>query len=163
MENENEEVQAQEEVVEQEEQQQEEVESYEEEQSEPEEESVTLTKAEFNKLNRRAKAYVATKETKQEETKLPTKATYSDEKLERMELRLDGYSADEVDEIMALGGQKVLKSKLVQSAIKAMRDEKKSKDADANFSAKSPVYKKYTQDDLKNMSAKELEKILPKA
>jgi hypothetical protein len=162
MENETE-VDVQEEVVEQEEQQQEEVVVESEEESSDEDDSVTLSKAEFNKLNRRAKAYIATKETKPEETKLSTKPTYSEEKFDRMELRVDGYSTDEVDEIMALGGPKVLKSKLVQSAIKAMRDEKKSKDAEVNVSAKSPVFKKYTQQDLSNMSAKELEKILPKA
>lgn len=161
MENE-EEVQAQEEVVEQEEQQQEEVEQETEEQSEEESDTVTLSKAEYNKLNRRAKAYVATKDTKPEKL-INNKAEVPNEKLERMELRLDGYSSDEVDEIMSLGGSKVLKSKIVQSAIKAMRDEKKSKDADANFSAKSPVYKKYTNDDLNGMSSAELEKILPKA
>ena len=161
MENETEEVDVQEEVVEQEEQQQEEVIETEEETQE--DDSVTLSKAEFNKLNRRAKAYVATKEPKQEETKLTTKPTYSEEKFARMELRVDGYSTEEVDEIMALGGPNVLKSKLVQSAIKAMRDEKKSKDAEVNVSAKSPVFKKFTQQDLSNMSAKELEKILPKA
>lgn len=113
-----------------------------------EDENVTLTKAEFSKLNRKAKAYDATKPKKEEvkeRTDLSTKAEPSNEKLERMELRLDGYSKEEVDEIMELGGTKVLGSKFVQSAIKAMRAEKKSTSADANFSAKSPVFKKYTQ------------------
>lgn len=130
-----------------------------------EDESITLTKAEFSKLNRKAKAYDATKpkkeEKKEEKTDLSTKTEPSNEKLERMELRLDGYSKEEVDEIMELGGTKVLGSKFVQSAIKAMRAEKKSASADTNFSAKSPVFKKYTQEDLSKMSSTELEKILP--
>lgn len=132
-----------------------------------EDENVTLTKAEFSKLNRKAKAYDATKPKKEEvkeRTDLSTKAEPSNEKLERlerMELRLDGYSKEEVDEIMELGGTKVLGSKFVQSAIKAMRAEKKSTSADANFSAKSPVFKKYTQEDLSKMSSTELAKILP--
>jgi hypothetical protein len=129
-----------------------------------EDENVTLTKAEFSKLNRKAKAYDATKPKKEEvkeRTDLSTKAEPSNEKLERMELRLDGYSKEEVDEIMELGGTKVLGSKFVQSAIKAMRAEKKSTSADANFSAKSPVFKKYTQEDLNKMTSTELEKILP--
>lgn len=134
------------------------------EEVETEEENVTLTKAEFSKLNRKAKAYDATKPKKEEvkeRTDLSTKAEPSNEKLERMELRLDGYSKEEVDEIMELGGTKVLGSKFVQSAIKAMRAEKKSTSADANFSAKSPVFKKYTQEDLSKMSSTELAKILP--
>lgn len=129
-----------------------------------EEENITLTKAEFSKLNRKAKAYDATKPKKEEvkeKTDLLTKAEPSNEKLERMELRLDGYSKEEVDEIMELGGTKVLGSKFVQSAIKAMRAEKKSASADTNFSAKSPVFKKYTQEDLSKMSSVELAKILP--
>ena len=128
-----------------------------------EDESITLTKAEFSKLNRKAKAYDATKPKKEEEKKtdLSTKTEPSNEKFERMELRLDGYSKEEVDEIMELGGTKVLGSKFVQSAIKAMRAEKKSASADTNFSAKSPVFKKYTQEDLSKMSSTELAKILP--
>lgn len=169
---ENEDEQVQEEVVEQEEQQETEETTteaeVEETKTEEEDETVTLKKSDFTKLNRKARAYDATKSEvkpieKSDITTKSAKGNFSMEKLERIELRQDGYSKDEVDEIMELGGAKVLGSKLVQSAIKAMRAEKKSKDATPEFSAKSPVYKKHTQEDLNGMSSAELEKILPHA
>lgn len=160
MEQENE--QALEGVEEQEENTQDE-ESNEEEQSESDDDSVTLSKAEFKKLRRQAIAYEANKnkpEVKQERSE--TSSDITSERFERLELKADGYSQEEIDEIMDLGGQKVLKTNLVQAAIKAMRAEKKSKDASQPLSSKSPIFKKFTQEDLSKMSSTELEKILPK-
>ena len=160
MENENE--YAQEEIVEQEEQISEE-QDVELESQEEDSDEVTLSKSEFKKLNYKAKAYDATKDTKTEKQTAPKTApvqSNSDERFERLELRADGYSSDEIDEIMSLGGTKVLDTKIVQYAIKAMRSEKKSKDASTDVSSKSPVYKKYTQEDFSKMTAAEMEKIL---
>jgi hypothetical protein len=160
-------VQAQEEIVEQEEniseEQVEETESQEEES-----EDVTLSKSEFKKLQRKAIAYDATKELKEPKT-VKSLSTLSEKtndnslnvKLEKLELRADGYSPDEIEAIMDLGGAKALKNPVVQSAIKAMRAEQKSKDATESVSSRSPVFKKFTQDDLSKMSSAELEKILP--
>ncbi len=139
------------------------IEDPEEESTESEEvadETVSLSKTEFNKLKRKAIAYDSHKvgnvpKQRSEETTIVTK-----EQLERLELRQDGYSKEEVDEIMSLGGSKVLNSKLIQSAIRAMRDDKKSKDASERPNSKSPVYKKYTQEDLSKMTSAEMEKIL---
>lgn len=128
----------------------------EEETPEPEDDSVSLSKSEFTKLKRKAIAYDSNKQKAEPKEDVIDK----DERFERLELRADGYSKDEIEEIMALGGTKVLSSKIVQSAIKSMRAEKKSKDATEPLSSKSPVYKKFTQDDLSKMSSKEMEKIL---
>jgi uncharacterized protein (DUF1697 family) len=152
------------EVIEQEEEQiEEQLEETLEEQSEEESDDIVLSKSEFKKLQRKAIAYDATKETKEVKTAKPTEKTdlsSYEVKLERLELRADGYSPDEIDAIQELGGAKALKNPVVQSAIKAMRAEKKSQDAKEPLNSKSPVFKKYTQQDLGKMSASEMEKIL---
>lgn len=125
-----------------------------------EDDSVSLSKSELNKLKRKAIAYDSIKKTATKPEPKEDVSSDVSERFERLELKADGYSTDEIDEIMALGGQKVLNTKLIQSAIKAMRAEKKSKDASTDVTSKSPVYKKYTQDDLSKMSSAEMEKIL---
>lgn len=84
------------------------------------------------------------------------------DRLERAELRLEGYSADEVDEIMTLGGVKALNNELIKAGIEAKRKERKSLEATPTNSAKSPMYKQYTEAELRKMSSEDLEKILPR-
>lgn len=127
-----------------------------EETQEPQNDSVSMSKSEYTKLKRKAIAYDSGKQT----TKVREEPLEKNDRFERLELRTEGYSPEEVDEIMSLGGPQVLESKLVQSAIKAMRAEKKSMNAKEPLNSKSPVYKKFTQDDLSKMSSKEMEKIL---
>lgn len=162
MENENESVQ--EEVVEQEEQTSEETNEEEanEETQEEESDEVTLSKADFKKLNYKAKAYDASKNQQNGQVKKVSVQTDTipSERLDRLELKADGYSADEIDAIMDLGGIKVLNKPLVQKAIKAMRTEQKSNDAKVVPNSKAPIYKKYNQEDLNKMSASEMEKVL---
>lgn len=153
------------EVIEQEEEQiEEQLEETTEEQSEEESDDIVLSKSEFKKLQRKAFAYDATKETKEVKTAKPsTEKTGNsdlDVKIEKLELRAEGYSPDEIEAIQELGGAKALKNPVVQSAIKAMRAEKKSQDAKEPLNSKSPVYKKYTQQDLSKLTALEMEKIL---
>ena len=153
------------EVIEQEEEQiEEQLEETTEEQSEEESDDIVLSKSEFKKLQRKAFAYDATKETKEVKTAKPsTEKTANsdlDLKIEKLELRAEGYSPDEIEAIQELGGAKALKNPVVQSAIKAMRAEKKSQDAKEPLNSKSPVYKKYTQQDLSKLTALEMEKIL---
>ena len=119
-----------------------------------EDDSVSISKSELTKLKRKAIAYDSGKQTAKPAPKIDS------ERLERIELRQEGFSPDEVQAIMDLGGTKVLNSKIVQSAIKYMRADTKSKNASTSVSSKSPVYKKFTQDDLGKMSSKEMEKIL---
>lgn len=127
------------------------------------EDTVTLSKSEYKKLQRRSIAYKANKEVKVESIPNPQSASYdvTPEKLERIELRQDGYSKEEVDAIMELGGSKSLSNPLVKNAIEVMRNKQKSENATESLSSKSPVYKKFTQADLNKMSSKELEAILP--
>lgn len=128
------------------------------------EDVVTLSgdeKAEYEK-------YKAKKEERQrfseQAKKSPPKQTYnvSADKLERMELKLDGYNSEEVEAIMELGGSKSLSNPLVKGAIESMRAKAKNQDSNQPLNSKSPVFKKFTQTDLNNMSVAELEAILPK-
>lgn len=160
---ENEKEYAQEEVVEQEEQTSEEEiinEEEQEETSEPEEDKITLSKSEYNKLNRRAIAYETIKKEKPLSKPNQEVLNVSPERLDRIELMQEGYSKDEVDTIMDLGGRKMLDNPIVKSAIEVIRKQEKSKNASENLTSKSPVYKKYTQEDLNKLSSSEMEKIL---
>lgn len=81
------------------------------------------------------------------------------------DLRLDGYTRDEVAFIMKNGGRKSLESDpFVKVAIEKIREQKKAENAIPDSdTGKSEIEKKYTQEQLKNMSAEELYKILPKS
>lgn len=127
---------------------------------ETEEEKVTLSKSEYNKLNRRAIAYETLK--KDKTLQKPSQETFniSPERLERIELMQEGYSKAEVDAIMELGGSKMLSNPVVKSAVEVLRQKEKSRNASEPLSSKSPVFKKFTQEDLGKMSAAEMEKVL---
>jgi len=126
-----------------------------------EDDSIQISKSELSRLKRKAIAYDTAKKSTDKPKEVEKESKQDrEERFERLELRADGYSKDEIDEIMSLGGTRVLDTKIVQNAIKYMRAEKKSKDVNEPLSSKSPVYKKFTQDDLSKMSASEMEKIL---
>jgi len=99
----------------------------------------------------------AVKEKPQTENNSPI----SDEKYERLELQVKGYSDDEVESIMDLGGMKTLDNPLMKEAIALQRRKAKSESATPSGTAKSPVYQKFSERDLKNMPLAELEKIIP--
>lgn len=87
---------------------------------------------------------------------------------ERLDLRLDGYSKDEVTFIMANGGRKVLddKDSYVSIALNTKREQRAAEQAAGktdDTSGMSPIERKYSPEALKNMSAADLEKILPRA
>jgi hypothetical protein len=98
-----------------------------------------------------------------EQPSKPNPSPSDDEWKARIELKTDGYTSQEVDAIMQLGGPKAVGNPIVQEAIASMRKRAKSEAATPSDTAKSPVYKKYTQDELDAMSSTELEKILPHA
>ena len=86
---------------------------------------------------------------------------------EVVDLRLDGYSKSEVQWIMNNGGRKVLDdpNSLVSIAIKAQREQMKAEQAAsqvADTSGLSEIERKYTPEQLRNMSVKELETLLPR-
>lgn len=121
------------------------------------------TKAEYTKIKRQALAYQALKGAKEStQTKEAPRVNTEADRFRELELRLDGYTAEEIGQIKEFGFDKV-NNPLVQKAIETMRKERKSKEADQSISNKSQVYQKYTNDDLKNMSVDDLRKILPHA
>lgn len=120
-------------------------------------------KAEYFKLKRQTKKQeVKNVQEQKVETKLET-PTVSPEKLERLELKVEGYSDKEIELIYELGGTSKLENPLVKQAIENLRKEERSKSADVPIDGKAPVYKKYGQADLEGMSWQDLEKILPHA
>jgi len=80
------------------------------------------------------------------------------------DLRLDGYTKEEVKFIMNNGGRKSLEDPFVKVAIEKNREQRKAEQAIPEMeSGKSEVERKYTQEQLSKMSADELYKILPKS
>lgn len=88
-------------------------------------------------------------------------STNSDERFERLELKTEGYNSDEVDFLMQNGGRKALENSIAMAGIEAIRKKAKSTEATPSGTGKSAVYQKFTEPDLKKMSAEELEKIIP--
>lgn len=82
--------------------------------------------------------------------------------VERLTLKVDGYNDDEIAKIMELGGLKALSNPLVKKAVDVMREERKAEAAQVDTDgAMSDFSRKYSEADLRKMSASELEKILP--
>jgi len=86
---------------------------------------------------------------------------------EVVDLRLDGYSKAEVEWIMQNGGRKALEDKTSYTAIaiNAKREQQRAEEAASqttNTAGLSELERKYTTEQLANMSVKELEAILPR-
>jgi len=107
------------------------------------------------------KALKAQGDPQKQEQSLPTNDS-SNDRIQRLELKVDGYTDREVDFILKNGGRDALKDELVQAAITSMRDKRKSEEASQSIGTKSPIYKRHTLDELKAMPTAELEKIIPK-
>jgi len=84
----------------------------------------------------------------------------SDERFERLELKTEGFSSTEVDQIMELGGRQALENPLLKEAIALQRKKAKSAQATPSGTAKSPVFKQYSEKDLKNLPIEEFEKLI---
>lgn len=81
---------------------------------------------------------------------------------ERLELKTEGFNSSEIDFLMQNGGKKATENPIVMAGIEALRKKNKSLEATPAGTAKSPVYQKFTSEDLRKMSAEELEKIVPR-
>lgn len=106
------------------------------------------------------------KELKKKTEPLPTNKSSSETpvtraEIERLELKTEGYTTDEVDFLMQNGGRQALKNEIAMAGIEAMRKKRKSVEATPSGTGKSAVYQKYTAQDLRKMSAEDLEKIIP--
>lgn len=89
----------------------------------------------------------------------PVKQEVSDDKYERLELKVEGYSDDEIDLINELGGKKALKNPILKKAVEDYRSEQKlAKATDIKSSGGSGKEKVYTDSDLREMSTADLEK-----
>ena len=132
-----------------------------EETEETREETVTLTKAEYKKLQRQSLAYKAKKENGAD-TPQPKEGHSIDTLFLIKDLAADEYVTlkEEADDL-GVPLDRYLTSQSGKSVLGKLRQEKKSKEASVSLNSKSPVFKKFTQEDLSKMTAAELEKILP--
>lgn len=128
-----------------------------------------LAKAEEAKRQIHARAIRAEKALKEKDS-APQNTTSKEYSLndEIVDLRLDGYSKDEVAFIMKNGGRKELEDKnsYLSIAINTKKEQARA-EAQANKivdnSTMSEVERKYTPAQLEAMTSEELEKILPHA
>jgi hypothetical protein len=90
-------------------------------------------------------------------------------KSEEMKLFREGYNEDEIDLIMKNGGRKVLENENnpLTLGIKIAREQRDAEiaasKATSTSSGNDPILSKVSLDDLKNMTAEEMAKILPHA
>lgn len=102
-----------------------------------------------------------------EEHKLqPTNNSFDASRLERLELRTEGYTSEQVEEIMSLGGVKALENEKVQRYVKSLGNTPEDRaehasdmptGASSNYSTPTP---KATE--LRRRSLKELEEMKAK-
>lgn len=86
------------------------------------------------------------------------------DRLDRIELRQDGYPDEVINHIMELGGPKALKNPIVKKTADTLLKEHKAKKASSISSGTRGAPKiKYSADELANMSSEEMEKVLPKS
>lgn len=98
---------------------------------------------------------------KQEE---PIKNESSDTRLDRMELKQDGYPEEIVNSIMELGGKEALKNPILKKTVDDMLVQHNAERASGvSGGSTSSLSTKYSKEDLENMSVEQLEKILPHA
>lgn len=130
-----------------------------------EDSEITISKEELTKLKRKAFAYDATKKAPKVTAQPAPKADNVDSYLEEVFLVKD-LSQDEYSKLnneakdLGIPFKKYLGSESGKTLLSKVRAEKKSKDSMENLSSKSPVYKKFTQEDISKMSSAEMAKIL---
>lgn len=83
-------------------------------------------------------------------------------RLDRIDLRLEGYSDKEVDFILKNGGKAALTDEFVKAGIDKIREQVRSEKGaiDDTSVGKSDIERKYTPAQLEAMSVTELEKVL---
>lgn len=148
---ENEEIQAQDDVVEQEEQ------TSPEDEQDLEEETVTIPKAKFTKMQRKAQAYDATKSRPAEKPII----NRSDEKWkERLELKVEGHDEQAIDFIQKNGGKKALENPYIVKALEAMKEQKIADKATVEEGSKSQTEKRFNARDFAKLPHSEQLKVM---
>lgn len=85
----------------------------------------------------------------------------SEDKLARLELKVEGYSDDEIDFLLPYGGKKAAENPFVKKAIEQLREEKKLSEATSiNGNGSDRKEKQYTEDDLRGKSSEEIAKLI---
>jgi hypothetical protein len=93
----------------------------------------------------------------------PSDTSEIDKKLERLELLQKGYSDEAVKFLMEHGGTKALENKYVSKAVQELEEERKQQQAiEIEGDSTSGTHRKYTVDEMRKMTASELETILKK-
>lgn len=84
-----------------------------------------------------------------------------DERFERLELKTEGYTSEEINFILKNGGRTALEDPYVKMAIDKGREERKATESVAmNVSSKSAIERKYSPAELASMSADDMEAVL---
>lgn len=85
------------------------------------------------------------------------------ERVERIELRAEGYSDDQIQEILDLGGKKVLERPTIKAAFESAKQQAQTAKAADIKSGGTFGEAGYTPEDVRNMSSDEyLEKVIKK-
>lgn len=130
---------------------------------EADEDTVPMNKTELNRLRRKAIAYDSLKsQPKQAPIKSEAPSSdYMDDVFMVKDLSQSEYQVLK-DEAADLGipFKKYVVSQSGKTLLDKTRSVEKSRNASTDVTSKSPVYKKFSQDDLSKMTAKEMEKIL---
>lgn len=88
-------------------------------------------------------------------------SSFDDQRLERLELKLDGIPEDVIDEILPLGGKKFLQTNIGKRVVEDMLAQRKAEQAsDISSGGKSDINKRYSEAELRKMSSAELEKLI---
>lgn len=97
----------------------------------------------------------------------PQKSDNSDaiqKQIARLELKTEGYSEESISFLEKVGGKEALADPHVKAAIESIQEQKRAeKAAVGNETAKSEIERKFSPEEIAQMSPEELYKILPKA
>lgn len=125
---------------------------------------VDLKKTAGVKSVKELKEFLARKPAEVVEVKREQPSVVTPTDLEKLNLRMDGYSDEEVTFIMRNGGVHAKQDEYVKAGIESLRDKVKkatqSEDANPSISSKSPIFKKYSEDQIREMPLAELEKLV---
>src|ERR1700687_5475925 len=106
--------------------------------------------AENKRLKKELKSRTEPTELNSDDIKEPT-TSLSEERFERLELKTDGYSDAEIEQIMELGGKTALQNPILKEGLAVQRKKAKSQEATPAGTAKSPGYEGTTNKDIKTI------------
>lgn len=119
---------------------------------------VTISKSKFNHLDRKARAYDATKDKPQT---LINKQPSDEKWKQRMELKVEGYDDEAIDFLLKNGGKKALENQYIVAAVDAMKTKKAAEAAILGGEGqKSSVEKRFTPGEFSRLSSEEQLKAL---